>query len=457
MTSATRQYRRRLSTQPATLHNEQLEPRQLMAAVADGHTECQSEHTSDMSVQSFTEIASKVFGDSGASGLGGKEQSAKLGVNIGKIPLDEMMDHLGDRGIRPDLSELVKGVQNLLGRPGARAGFPGIDQSGELNPNDILGGNRDKIRDLLDSRGSNGLFRPGERTYQGDSQRDWSAAGSMIPGASTAARKLQSQASTGCGTGGAVGLVGSTLATIPHPAAKVAGWSLVGVGATILVVVCDDVFDLFDDQDQSGSTDDSTPASTETSSNSRESSSSDPAPESTESSQPRATSEEGGVIRVADEEGNIEGYVVQGPVDMDLTDQTPVDMRFTFANEDVGDGGQPNEENGWGGVPDVVMGDGKLEFRKPREGVYDLTKAEMLSRLKPRERAFSIDAVINPVPDEVGTASNVSHQISEQAGLTPPIPTDGTWNTFGAGSAVSERAGYTPPIPVWSAFGTDKA
>ena len=38
----------------------------------------------------------------------------------------------------------------------------------------------------------------------------------------------------------------------------------------------------------------------------------------------------------------------------------------------------------------------------------DLTKAEMLSRLKPRERAFSIDAVINPVPDEVGTASNVS-------------------------------------------------
>ena len=105
----------------------------------------------------------------------------------------------------------------------------------------------------------------------------------------------------------------------------------------------------------------------------------------------------------------------------------------------------------------MVMGDGKLEFRKPSEGVYDLTKAEMLSRLKPRERAFSIDAVINPVPDEVGTASNVSHQISKQAGFTPPIPTDGTWNTFGAGSAVSERAGYTPPIPVWSAFGTDKA
>ena len=87
MTSATRQYRRLLSTQPTTLHNEQLEPRQLMAAVADGHTECQSEHTSDMSVQSFTEMTSKVFGDSGASGLGGKEQSAKPGVNIGKYHL----------------------------------------------------------------------------------------------------------------------------------------------------------------------------------------------------------------------------------------------------------------------------------------------------------------------------------------------------------------------------------
>ena len=85
-----------------------------MAAVADGCTECQSEHTSDMSVQSFTEIASKVFGDSGASGLGGKEQSAKPGVNIGKIPLDEMMDHLEGRGIRQDFSELVKGVQNLF-------------------------------------------------------------------------------------------------------------------------------------------------------------------------------------------------------------------------------------------------------------------------------------------------------------------------------------------------------
>jgi hypothetical protein len=208
------------------------------------------------------------------------------------------------------------------------------------------------------------------------------------------------------------------------------------VGGTIGVVVCDDVFDVFDDQDQSDSTDDSTPASTETSSNSRESSSSDPAPESTESSQPVLVSEE------LDENGNV------------------VHMTFAFPEEPSGTGGddgQPNEENGWGGVPDVVMGDGKLEFRKPSEGVYDLTKAEMLSRLKPRERAFSIDAVINPVPDEVGAASNVSHQISEQAGLTPPIPTDGTWNTFGAGSAVSERAGYTPPIPVWSAFGTDKA
>ena len=440
MTSATRQYRRRLSTQPTTLHNEQLEPRQLMAAVADGHTECQSEHTSDMSVQSFTEMTSRVFGDSGASGLGGKEQSAKPGVNIGKIPLDEMMDHLGDRGIRPDFSELVKGVQNLLGRPGARAGFPGIDQSGELNPNDILGGNRDKIRDLLDSRGSNGLFRPGERTYQGDSQRDWSAAGSMIPGASTAARRLQSQASTGCGTGAAVGLVGSYVATFPYPAAKVAGGILVGVGA-MLSVDCDN-------QDQSQSTEDSSAES---------------------STEPRDAGLPGG----AGEHGNADesevivlDEIVIGPTQPVLVSEeldengNVVHMTFAFPEEPSGTGGddgQPNEENGWGGVPDVVMGDGKLEFRKPREGVYDLTKAEMLSRLKPRERAFSIDAVINPVPDEVGTASNVSHQISEQAGLTPPIPTDGTWNTFGAGSAVSERAGYTPPIPVWSAFGTDKA
>ena len=440
MTSATRQYRRRLSTQPTTLHNEQLEPRHLMAAVADGCTECQSEHTSDMSVQSFTEIASKVFGDSGASGLGGKEQSAKPGVNIGKIPLDEMMDHLGDRGIRPDFSELVKGVQNLLGRPGARAGFPGIGQTGELNPNDILGGNRDKIRDLLDSRGSNGLFRPGERTYQGDSQRDWSAAGSMIPGASTAARRLQSQASTGCGTGAAVGLVGSYVATFPHPAAKVAGGILVGVGA-ILSVDCDN-------QDQSQSTEDSSAES---------------------STEPRDAGLPGG----AGEHGNADELevivldeIVIGPTQPVLVSEevdengNVVHMTFAFPEEPSGTGGddgQPNEENGWGGVPDVVMGDGKLEFRKPREGVYDLTKAEMLSRLKPRERAFSIDAVINPVPDEVGAASNVSHQISEQAGFTPPIPTDGTWNTFGAGSAVSERAGYTPPIPVWSAFGTDKA
>ena len=446
MTSATRQYRRRLSTQPTTLHNEQLEPRQLMAAVADGHTECQSEHTSDMSVQSFTEMTSRVFGDSGASGLGGKEQSAKPGVNIGKIPLDEMMDHLGGRGIRPDFSELVKGVQNLLGRPGARAGFPGIGQTGKLDPNDIFGGNRDKIRDLLDS---NGLFRPGERTYQGDSQRDWSAAGSMIPGASTAARRLQSQASNFCATAAVVFGTGARMSRAPHPYVKGAGFALMAVGGTIGVVFCDDVFDVFDDQDQSGSTDDSTPASTEpsseddstpasteTSSNSRESSSSDPAPESTESSQPVLVSEE------LDENGNV------------------VHMTFAFPEEPSGTGGddgQPNEENEWGGVPDVVMGDGKLEFRKPSEGVYDLTKAEMLSRLKPRERAFSIDAVIQPIPDEEGAASNVSHQISEQAGFTPPIPTDGTWNTFGAGSAVSERAGYTPPIPVWSAFGTDKA
>ncbi len=447
MTSATRPYRRRLSTQPTTLHNEHLEPRHLMAAVADCYTECQSEHTSDMSVQSFTEMTSRVFGDSGASGLGGKEQSAKPGVNIGKIPLDEMMDHLGGRGIRPDFSELLKGVQNLLGRPGARAGFPGIDQTGELNPNDILGGNRDKIGELLDSRGSNGLFRPGERTYQGDSQMDWSAAGLMIPGASTAARKLQSQASvTVCSTGNAMGLVGAAMSQAPHPYVKTAGYTLVGIGATLVLFGCDDS----SDEDQSGSTDDSTPESTETSSDSRESSSSDPAPESTGSSQPRAASEEGVVMldedNVVAEEMDENGNVLH--------------MTFAFPDEPTGTGGddgQPNEENGWGGVPDVVMGDGKLEFRKPRQGFYDLTKAEMLSRLKLRERAFSIDAVINPVPDEVGAASNVSYQISEQAGLTPPIPTDGTWNTFGAGSAVSERAGYTPPIPVWSAFGTDKA
>ena len=98
-----------------------------MAAVADGCTECQSEHTSDMSVQSFTEIASKVFGDSGASGLGGKEQSAKPGVNIGKLPLDEMMDHLHDRGMNLDelIENLPRGVAEQLGNPGARdaAGF----------------------------------------------------------------------------------------------------------------------------------------------------------------------------------------------------------------------------------------------------------------------------------------------------------------------------------------------
>ena len=447
MTSATRQYRRRLLTQPTTLHNEHLEPRHLMAAVADGCTERQSEHTSDMSAQSFTEMASKVFGDSGASGLGGKEQSAKPGVNIGKIPLDEIIDHLGGRGIRPDFSELVKGVQNLLGRPGARAGFPGIGQTGELDPNDIFGGNRDKIRDLLDSRGSNGLFRPGERTYQGDSQRDWSAAGSMIPGASTAARKLQSQASDFCATAGFVFGVGARMSSAPHPVVKGAGFGLMAVGGAIGVVGCDDVFDLFDDHDQSQSTEDSSAES---------------------STDPR----DAGLPSGAGEHGNVDesevivlDEIVIGPTQPVLISEeldengNVVHMTFAFPKEPSGTGGddgQPNEENGWRGVPDVAMGDGKLEFRKPREGVYDLTKAEMLSRLKPRERAFSIDAVINPVPDEVGAASNVSYQISEQAGLTPPIPTDGTWNTFGAGSAVSERAGYTPPIPVWSAFGTDK-
>jgi hypothetical protein len=231
------------------------------------------------------------------------------------------------------------------------------------------------------------------------------------------------------------------VANFPHPAAKVTGGILVGVGAIILWVDCDN-------QDQSQSTEDSSAES---------------------STEPRDAGLPGG----AGEHGNADesevivlDEIVIGPTQPVLVSEeldengNVVHMTFAFPEEPSGTGGddgQPNEENGWGGVPDVVMGDGKLEFRKPREGVYDLTKAEMLSRLKPRERAFSIDAVINPVPDEVGTASNVSHQISEQAGFTPPIPTDGTWNTFGAGSAVSERAGYTPPIPVWSAFGTDKA
>ena len=201
MTSATRQYRRRLSTQTTTLHNEQLEPRQLMAAVADGHTECQSEHTSDMSVQSFTEMTSRVFGDSGASGLGGKEQSAKPGVNIGKIPLDEMMDHLHDRGMNLDelIENLPRGVAEQLGNPGDHAAFPqpggsDVPQSEglfgdwmnpgtDMNPNDPFGrgNNRDTMNDLLTTPTRDRLLFPGESGYEGDSGKDWSALGSKQP------------------------------------------------------------------------------------------------------------------------------------------------------------------------------------------------------------------------------------------------------------------------------------
>ena len=211
MTSATRQYRRRLSTQTTTLHNEQLEPRQLMAAVADGHSECQSEHTSDMSVQSFTEIASKVFGDSGASGLGGKEQSAKPGVNIGKIPLDEMMDHLHARGMNLDelIENLPRGVAEQLGNPGDHAAFPqpggsdvpkGVGLFGDwmnpgtdMNPNDPFGrgNNRDTMNDLLTTPTRDRLLFPGESGYEGDSGKDWSALGSKQPETSSSSLRKQ--------------------------------------------------------------------------------------------------------------------------------------------------------------------------------------------------------------------------------------------------------------------------
>ena len=211
MTSATRQYRRRLSTQPTTLHNEQLEPRQLMAAVADGHTECQSEHTSDMSVQSFTEMTSRVFGDSGASGLGGKEQSAKSGVNIGKIPLDEMMDHLHDRGMNLDelIENLPRGVAEQLGNPGDHAAFPQpggsdvpqgeglfgdwMNPGTDMNPNDPFGrgNNRDTMNDLLTTPTRDRLLFPGESGYEGDSEKDWSALGSKQPETSSSSLRKQ--------------------------------------------------------------------------------------------------------------------------------------------------------------------------------------------------------------------------------------------------------------------------
>ena len=211
MTSATRQYRRRLSTQPTTLHNEQLEPRHLMAAVADGCTECQSEHTNDMSVQSFTEIASKVFGDSGASGLGGKEQSAKPGVNIGKIPLDEMIDHLHDRGMNLDelIENLPRGVAEQLENPGDHAAFPQpggsdapqgeglfgdwMNPGTDMNPNDPFGrgNNRDTMNDLLTTPTRDRLLFPGESGYEGDSGKDWSALGSKQPETSSSSLRKQ--------------------------------------------------------------------------------------------------------------------------------------------------------------------------------------------------------------------------------------------------------------------------
>jgi len=172
-----------------------------MAAVADGCTERQSEHTSDMSAQSFTEMASKVFGDSGASGLGGKEQSAKPGVNIGKIPLDEMIDHLHDRGMNLDelIENLPRGVAEHLGNPGDHAAFPqpggsdapqGVGLFGDwmnpgtdMNPNDPFGrgNNRDTMNDLLTTPTRDRLLFPGESGYEGDSGKDWSALGSKQP------------------------------------------------------------------------------------------------------------------------------------------------------------------------------------------------------------------------------------------------------------------------------------
>jgi|GEM_PF-2435331 hypothetical protein len=230
MTSATRQYRRLLPTQPTTLHNEQLEPRQLMAAVADGHTECQSEHTSDMSVQSFTEMTSKVFGDSGASGLGGKEQSAKPGVNIGKIPLDEMMDHLHDRGMNLDelIENLPRGVAEHLGNLSDHTAFPqpgGSDvPQGEglfgdwmnpgtgMNPNDPFsrGNNRDTMIDLLTTPTRDRLLFPGESGYEGDSGKDWSAMGSKQTGSESTLREQLKKALGKLSGGNIVGKGGSS-------------------------------------------------------------------------------------------------------------------------------------------------------------------------------------------------------------------------------------------------------
>jgi hypothetical protein len=182
-----------------------------MAAVADGHTECQSEHTSDMSVQSFTEMTSRVFGDSGASGLGGKDQSAKPGVNIGKIPLDEMMNHLHDRGMNLDelIENLSRGVAEQLGNPGDHAAFPQpggsdvpqgeglfgdwMNPGTDMNPNDPFGrgNNRDTMNDLLTTPTRDRLLFPGESGYEGDSGKDWSALGSKQPETSSSSLRKQ--------------------------------------------------------------------------------------------------------------------------------------------------------------------------------------------------------------------------------------------------------------------------
>lgn len=182
-----------------------------MAAVADGCTERQSEHTSDMSAQSFTEMASKVFGDSGASGLGGKEQSAKPGVNIGKIPLDEMIDHLHDRGMNLDelIENLPRGVAEQLENPGDHAAFPQpggsdapqgeglfgdwMNPGTDMNPNDPFGrgNNRDTMNDFLTTPTRDRLLFPGESGYEGDFEKDWSALGSKQPETSSSSLRKQ--------------------------------------------------------------------------------------------------------------------------------------------------------------------------------------------------------------------------------------------------------------------------
>jgi hypothetical protein len=164
-----------------------------------------------MSVQSFTEMTSRVFGDSGASGLGGKEQSAKPRVNIGKIPLDEMMNHLHDRGMNLDelIENLSRGVAEQLGNPGDHAAFPQpggsdvpqgeglfgdwMNPGTDMNPNDPFGrgNNRDTMNDLLTTPTRDRLLFPGESGYEGDSGKDWSALGSKQPETSSSSLRKQ--------------------------------------------------------------------------------------------------------------------------------------------------------------------------------------------------------------------------------------------------------------------------